>query len=81
MIDRSLWCESTDSRDMLDSNEAALIDDPIDRNDANEPTPPIDSTEPTLPIESTDPVDPIDRNESLDAIDHFPVRDLGMRPA
>ncbi|GAA2470686.1 hypothetical protein GCM10009858_04980 [Terrabacter carboxydivorans] len=66
---------------MFDSSEAALIDDPIDRNDANEPTLPIDSTDPTLPIESTDPVDPIDRNESRDAIDHFPLRDLGMRPS
>ena len=69
---------------MFDNSDAALIDDPMDRNDANEPTLPIDSTDPTLPIESADPVDPIDRNESRDAIDHFPLSFPGisrMRPS
>ena len=84
MTDASLWCESTESRDMLDNSDAALIDEPTEKNEANEPTLPIESTEPMLPIDSTEPVEPIDRNESLEAIDHLPVdpRDaLAMRPA
>ena len=59
---------------MLDSIENMLIDEPTEKNDANDPMLPMDSTEPTLPIDSTEPVDPIDRMESREAIDHLPRR-------
>jgi hypothetical protein len=63
---------------MLDITDSTLIDDAIEKADANDPIEPMDRNDPTLPIDSVEPTEPIDRNESLDEIDHVPRRDVPM---
>lgn len=70
---RSLLCDISESRDLLDSIENTLIDEAAEKAEANEPIDPMERNEPTLPIESVDPTEPIERNESLDAMDHLPL--------
>ena len=61
MIDQLDWLDSTDESLWCESTENRLIDDPIDRKDAKEPTLATDNADPTDPMLSTEPSDHSDR--------------------
>ncbi len=67
------WWDMIDQRAMLDNAEPMLIDEPIDRQEANDPTLPIDANDPMLPIDSIDPSEAIDRNEFRDNSDRLGI--------
>ncbi len=60
------------AHDWFDNSDNALIDEPTEPIDANDPMLTIESDEPMLPIDSTEPEESIDRNESWLAMHHLP---------
>lgn len=76
---RSLWFDITESTDMFDRAESALIDEPTLNADANEPMLPMLSADPMLPIESTEPREPMQRKLSVEAMHHLPRSRSGTR--